>query len=153
MNNRQYKTKQEFVDDFSLKYEEMGYARIYGQIIGWLLVCEPEHQSFSDLIENLDISKASVSIVTRTLLDRGIIEKVRIKGDRQIHFKLKDASVTSILESHLRLNQDLQCITSAGLSLLSEENSGRLSKTNSLLSFITKEIDTTIQKYKAEFLD
>jgi hypothetical protein len=52
-----YKEKIDFVDDFSMKIEELGHPRIYGQIIGWLLICDPSHQSFPDLMENLDINK------------------------------------------------------------------------------------------------
>lgn len=80
-----YENKIDFVEAFSLKVEETGHPRIYGQILGWLLVCEPDYQSFSDLMKNLNISKASVSNITRILLETGLIEKIRIPGkDRYI---------------------------------------------------------------------
>ena len=84
-----YSDKIEFVNDFSLKMEETGHPRIYGQILGWLLICDPPEQSFTDLMENLNISKASVSNITRILIETSLIEKVRISGERQIHFRIK----------------------------------------------------------------
>lgn len=73
MSRKSFKNKHEFLEEFSLKIGEFGHPRIYGQILGWLLICEPPYQSFSDLTENLDISKASVSNTTRVLLERGLI--------------------------------------------------------------------------------
>lgn len=40
-------------------------------------------------MESLNISKASVSNTTRMLLERGFIEKIRVKRKRQIYFKLR----------------------------------------------------------------
>jgi DNA-binding transcriptional regulator GbsR (MarR family) len=56
MSNPITEKKYTFVDDFSLKMEQIGHPRIYGQILGWLLICDPPEQSFSDLMNNLNIS-------------------------------------------------------------------------------------------------
>lgn len=153
MTKPAYSNKHEFVDDFSLKVEELGHPRIYGQILGWLLICEPPHQSFPDLMENLQISKASVSNVTRLLIGQGLIEKVRVKGERQVYFKLKEGSLVEFMERQLRLTLDLEEITAKGLELAQSEESideNRLKKANDFHKFLARQSEELIKKYKNE---
>ncbi|MEX2574426.1 MAG: hypothetical protein WD317_09015 [Balneolaceae bacterium] len=148
-----YSDKSEFVEDFSLKIEELGNPRIYGQILGWLLICDPPHQSFNNLMENLDISKASVSNTTRMLIERGLIEKVRVKRERQIYFKLKEGSLMDFMEKQLRLTLDLESITAKGLELIKKKgdtDSNRLQKANDFHHFIAKQTSSLLQKYKTD---
>lgn len=153
MNSMKYKSQLDFVDDFSLKIEELGHARIYGEILGWLLICNPPHQSFPDLMDALDISKASVSNITRLMLGRGIIEKVRVKGARQIYFKLKEGSIIDFMDKQLELIVDLNEITSNGLELLESDkkaDSSRMKAANEFHDFLAQEIPIIISKFKKE---
>lgn len=148
-----YSEKIDFVEDFSMKIEELGHPRIYGQILGWLLICDPPHQSFPDLMENLDISKASVSNTTRMLLERGLIEKFRVKGERQIYFKLKEGSIVDFMEKQLKLSLDLEEITAKGLKLVEtkkETDTQRLKRANHFHRFISRQTKDLIQEYKSE---
>jgi DNA-binding transcriptional regulator GbsR (MarR family) len=153
VSNSAYSDKHKFVDEFSLKIEELGHQRIYGQILAWLLICNPPHQSFTDLMENLEISKASVSNVTRLLLGQGLIEKVRIKGERQIYFKLKEGSLIDFMERQLKLTSELENITKKGLELaLSDQQTDhtRLKKANDFHHFLAEQTKEMLQKYKNE---
>lgn len=153
MSSDVYQSKFEFVEAFSLKIEELGHPRIYGQILGWLLICDPPHQSFPDLMDNLHISKASVSNITRILIEQGFIEKVRIKGERQIYFKLKKGSVVDFMQRQLQLALDLEDITAKGLRFLEKEedtDSERLKKANDFHRFLADQTADLIEKYKSE---
>ena len=152
MGSASYTNKSEFVDDFSLKVEELGHPRIYGQILGWLLICNPPHQSFSDLMENLYISKASVSNTTRILIERGLIKKVRVKGERQMYFQLKEGSLIEFMEKQMQLTLELESITAKGLKLAKKDESTdteRLKKANDFHRFIAEQTGDLIEKYKA----
>ncbi|SMO91300.1 GbsR/MarR family transcriptional regulator [Gracilimonas mengyeensis] len=153
MSESAYKNKHAFVDAFSLKIEELGHPRIYGQILGWLLICDPPHQSFPDFMENLDISKASVSNTTRMLLEQGLIEKVRVKGERQIYFKLKEGSLVDFMERQLQLTLDLEAITSKGLELVKQEGQPdhrRLKKANDFHRFLARQTKDLLEEYKTK---
>jgi len=151
MGSADYSNKTEFVDDFSLKIEELGHPRIYGQILGWLLICDPPHQSFSDLMENLHISKASVSNTTRILIERGLIKKLRVKRERQIYFQLKEGSLMEFTEKQMKLTLDLETITAKGLKLVQHDESTddeRLKKANDFHRFLAEQTEDLIKKYK-----
>jgi hypothetical protein len=46
-----------FVEEFGRLLEEEGAPRIAGRILGWLLICEPPHQSFNDLDEIQELAE------------------------------------------------------------------------------------------------
>ncbi len=153
MDAAPYSEKSDFVEAFSVKIEELGHPRIYGQILGWLLICTPPHQSYSDLVENLQISKASVSNTTRVMLEQGIIEKVRLKGERPIYFRVRKGALTSFMEKQMDLTLELETVTEKGLALFRDDDqtdTARLERVNRFYGFLARELPDLIEKYKKE---
>lgn len=140
-----------FVEEMSLKMEETGLPRIACQILSWLMICDPVHQSFSDLIDNLKISKASISNMTRLLIQMGLIEKVRIQGERQIHFQLKKNAWVDLLEIQTQQIFSLAKISKKGMILLDNNekiDNTRLEEMHRFYSFLADEMPNLINKYK-----
>lgn len=152
MSDQITQKKHVFVEDFSLKMEEIGHPRIYGQILGWLLICDPPEQSFSDLMSNLNISKASVSNTTRMLLEAGFIEKVRVAGERQIYFRMRKGALIGFMERQLGIIHQLKNISEEGLSIIKDEdsNTSRLREMNAFYTFLDSEIPALIEKFKKD---
>jgi hypothetical protein len=72
-----------FIEELGMQFElEGGAPRMVGRVLGWLLVCEPPEQSAAELAERLQASKSSISTATRLLLRMGLIERVRVRGER-----------------------------------------------------------------------
>jgi DNA-binding transcriptional ArsR family regulator len=72
-----------FIEELGMQFElEGGTPRMVGRVLGWLLVCEPPEQSAAELAERLRASKGSISTATRLLLRMGLIERVRLRGER-----------------------------------------------------------------------
>ncbi len=63
-----------------------GYNRVMGKMYGALLL-SPEAMSLDDLMNHLDISKASVSMNMRTLENMGIAREVWVRGDRRKYYE------------------------------------------------------------------
>lgn len=148
--------KQKIVEEIGLAIEESGKPRISGLIMGWLMVCDPPHQSFSDLVENLQISKASVSNMTRMLIQSGLIEKKRIPGERQIYFQIKKTAWVDILKSELTLIHSLQELSEKGLEIMKDEketDKSRLKEMNNFYSFIAQRLTKTLDEYKQKKSD
>lgn len=152
MGSQRYKNKMEFVDDFSLKLERIGRPRIFGLILGWLIICDPPHQSFPDLMDNLSISKASVSNITRMLLETGLIEKVRITGERQVYFRIKEGSTTEFMERQMQIAVDFKEISKKALDLLENDKTDpqRLENMYKFHQFLSSELPVLIENFKKE---
>jgi hypothetical protein len=72
-----------FVEELGMQFElEAGTPRMVGRVLGWLLVCDPPEQSAAELAHTLQASKGSISTATRVLLRMGLIERVRVRGER-----------------------------------------------------------------------
>jgi HTH-type transcriptional regulator, glycine betaine synthesis regulator len=63
-----------------------GYNRVMGKMYGALLL-NPTPMSLDDLMNHLDISKASVSMNMRTLENMGIAREVWVRGDRRKYYE------------------------------------------------------------------
>ena len=63
-----------------------GYNKVMGKMYGALLL-NPQPMSLDDLMNHLDISKASVSMNMRTLENMGIVREVWVRGDRRKYYE------------------------------------------------------------------
>jgi DNA-binding transcriptional regulator GbsR (MarR family) len=146
-----YEKKKAFVDEASLVFEEQGHSRISGQILAWLHVCEPEAQSFSDLVKHLNVSKASISNMTRLLLQSGFIEKVRKPGERQTYFRLVDHAWCKVMERQIEIMSELRNISAKYKNELASTGEGdidRLNEMHDFYAFVTEQFPESIEAYK-----
>jgi DNA-binding transcriptional ArsR family regulator len=82
-----------FVEELGILLEvEAGTPRMVGRSLGWLLVCDPPEQSAAELAQMLQASKGSISTATRVLLRMGLIERVRLRGERFDRFRVQPES-------------------------------------------------------------
>ena len=64
-------------------------SKTAGRILGWLMICEPPHQSSQEMVETLETSAGSVSTQTRLLISLGLVETVTFLGDRSNYYQLR----------------------------------------------------------------
>ena len=149
--NRMTEKEANLLEEFSLTFEQEGEPRIAGLIVGWLLICNPPEQSFNDLVEELEVSKASISNMTRLLENKGIIEKVRKHGERHIYFRIKPRAWESILKRHLEVTKKLRDVAAKGLKMMEEDPDARTSSLREMKHFFDFSIETLpklIEDYK-----
>lgn len=77
----------DFVDRMATVLEQEGLPRIGGQVFGLLMISEDD-LSLDEMSDALEVSKASVSINTRLLEHRGVIERVGHRGDRRDYYRV-----------------------------------------------------------------
>lgn len=134
--------KKHFVEDVGLLFEEGGMPRMAGRIVGWLLICNPPYQSLGELTEILGASKASISTMTRLLLQAGLIERIGVPGHRRDHFRLKpDAFYTLIQHNLEEIKNGLQLVE-RGMALVANqppERRQRLKQVREMYAFFERE--------------
>jgi DNA-binding transcriptional regulator GbsR (MarR family) len=91
----------EFVERMGVVLGDDGMARIAGRIFGLLLV-SPEELSLCEIADTLGVSKASVSLDTRRLEQRGLLERVSRPGDRRDYYRMRDDLLMNLMEQRLR---------------------------------------------------
>jgi hypothetical protein len=99
---------------------EAGAPRMVGRVLGWLLVCEPPEQSAAELADALQASKGSISTATRVLLRMGLIERVRMRGERFDRFSAQIGTWDELLWREDQFSEPRKVLR-LGLEALADE--------------------------------
>ena len=135
-----YKARREMMEAAGRTAHSFGLNRLLGQLYMHLYLSE-EAQSLDEIVEDLGVSKASVSIACRQLAQWGAIKRIWKKGDRKDYYQAV-SDLRGIIENGL-LSEINRKLDSAALQIdecrriLTEEAPG----------------DTTSAEYFEERLD
>ena len=147
-----------FVEDFSLYFEQMGYPRMAGRILGWLLICDPPVQSAGELADVLGASKGSLSTMTRLLIQVGLIERAGVPGRRRDYFRIKPGAWPQLIKVQMQSMTGLHQMVERGLAMLAHarregrdpESTQRLQEAHDLYAFLERELPALLQRWQAE---
>jgi DNA-binding transcriptional regulator GbsR (MarR family) len=114
-----------FADDIGLFYEELGFPRVWGRVLGWLLVCQPESQAAEDLATALHASRGSISMATQALIRANMIERQTLRGNRRTHYRIRSGAWASVFEDQTRLATKMRELAERGRTLLNDEPADR----------------------------
>lgn len=129
----------EFTERVGRWWETTVGSRTAGRILGWLMICDPAHQSSQDLAEAVQASAGSVSTQTRQLEAFGLIEKVTFPGDRSTYYQLRPHVWEQMLwEEHQRI-RDMRDIAIAGESVLPADRPDRVKGLRRTAEFLIEE--------------
>lgn len=137
-----------FIERMGLLVEAEGMPRIAGRIFAFLILAKGPH-SFSDLTEELGISKGSVSTNTRLLENLGLIERLTQPGQRQDFFQLKQAPYSELLRGIAqRTHTAIELIQQTRQSLPRQysDSQPRLQELEQFYQCFYRHIDTMFQE-------
>ena len=143
----------QFIEDVGILYGEMGFPRMAGRIFGWLLVCEPPHQSAEQLATIVEASKGSISSMTRLLIQMGMVEKIGIPGRRDTCYRVRSGSWTELMKNHLENLTAMRKLAEQGLDLIvdrAQESQRRLRELRDFHAFLEREIPVLLDRYEQE---
>ena len=138
-----------FIEDIGLYFEQMGLPRMAGRILGALLISDPPFQSITDLGVRLNASKSSISIMSRLLMERGLIERVPSTMPRRDFYRFKPGGWIIYMRQWLGLMSGLHQITERGMQLMAgkpEPLKQRLQEAHDLFSNIELEFPPILEK-------
>jgi DNA-binding transcriptional regulator GbsR (MarR family) len=141
--------EREFVDRMGLWMEKFGGPRMSGLIYGWLLICDPPHQSITEIATTLGVSKASVSTVIRPLQEAGMVERVPV-ANRQHHYRLSPGGFTHIMRTQLAYVQASRATIDFGLSVVGSDPAKRerLEDVSEFFRFMEGETEAFMQRWE-----
>ena len=148
MTNGQHFEEMHFIEDIGLFFEQMGLPRMAGRILGVLLISDPPSQSITDLSEKLKASKSSISIMSRLLVENGLIERVASPLPRRDYYRFKPGGWILYMRQWLALMSALHQITERGIALMEgkpDELKGRLQEAHDLFSYVEEEFPALLK--------
>ena len=118
--NMEQQPKQQFIEEFGDQIDEFGLPRMYGRVLGALLISGKPMMSMDELSTDLQASHGSISMATQMLSRLGMVEKLSVPGERKHFYRVGrnawNASFTNKLH-YLDLMLDL---ANRGLELLED---------------------------------
>jgi len=93
-----------FIETHGLLAEADGMPPILGRMAA-VFMLEPGPFSFSEIGERLQISRGSVSTMTRLLENLGVLERITRAGDRQTYFRLVENPVQVFTQRRIARQQ------------------------------------------------
>ena len=145
--------KKHFVEDVGLLFEEGGMPRMAGRIVGWLLISNPPYQSLPELAQILQASNASISTMTRLLIQMGLIDRVALPGHRRDHYRIKPGAFESLFEHNLQEIKAGMQLVERGLDLVTNqppEMKQRLKEVRDLYTFFDREYPVLLERWEKE---
>ncbi len=133
------KYQSEFVERVGRFWESISGTRTAGRILGWLMICEPDHQSSSEIVEALDVSTGSVSIQIRQLEQAGVVERVTFRGDRASYYRLPNRVWSQVLHGELDRIVEMRKLSEAAAGFLPTVRPERVTELGAVAEFFGNE--------------
>ncbi len=140
----------QLVEEFGMFMETYGVSRSAGLILGWLMLAE-EAQSLDDIADGLGLSKASISLNTRVLEHLGVIQKIGVRGDRKVYYKMADHAWIKMLESGVQKLEMMRSLAITGLEVSTNQTAHqRFAELDDLMSFLVEAYAQLLQDYRKQ---
>lgn len=142
----------DFVEHFGEFFARAGHQRIAGRVLGWLLICDPPHQSADDLRRVTRASKASVSITLRLLAAADLVERIGVPGQRRAYYRVRPGAWSTDLRRKVDQITGARRLAEEGLALLADatpERRRRLEEMRELYAFFEREFPGLIERWLA----
>jgi DNA-binding transcriptional regulator GbsR (MarR family) len=146
--------KRSFIEDIGIIFKDSGQPRMAGKIFGSLLIGDPPYQSANELMANTGGSKASISTMTRMLIQIGLIERTGIPGKKGIYFQLRNDSYAELFIRKITFIKAFKATLDKGMSLIADsdkEHYRKLKELRDLYTFFEEKFPTLVEMWKQEY--
>jgi DNA-binding MarR family transcriptional regulator len=139
-----------FIERVGVAAEADGLSRIAGRLFGALMLSE-EPRSLDELAEALQVSKASVSVEARRLLERGVFERVSRPGDRRDYYELAPDFFARLIRHRVSRWAELHALAGEVRSGggLSAGVKRRLAYVDDVHSFVLARVEDALREWSA----
>jgi DNA-binding transcriptional regulator GbsR (MarR family) len=128
--------------------EEVGFPHTIARVYAALTLAEGKGLATSNLVEELEVSNASVSNATQFLIGIDLVERYRVRGSREAHYRIVKGVWGTILARKFAAIGYIRRTAEEALSLdPSDEARGRLEEMHDVYSFFEREFELVMDRW------
>lgn len=122
--------------------EEVGFPHTVARVYAALTLAEGEGLSTGELTDELEVSNASVSNATQFLVGTGFVERYRVRGSREAHYRILKGVWGTILAKKFAAVGYIRLTVEEAIALdPSDRALERLEEMHDVYSFFEKEFE------------
>ncbi len=126
----------QFIERVGRWWESITGSRVAGQILGWLMICDPPHQSAAELMDAVHTSAGSISTQTRFLEQMSLVERISFRGDRATYYQLKENAWEHMMATEMNAIREWDQLAMAATDLVPAERPDRVTDLSKMTSFL-----------------
>lgn len=143
--------QRELVETMGRLTNQGGGTSLAGRIIGLLSFLDKEEFTFEEIVDELKISKSSVSTTLNHLMETDKIEYITYPGDRKRYFRLKINTRKQFLQAMKRHIEKMEKLNRIALELKKNKESRTAKNISAMLEGLTF-WKSQMENYEKEFL-
>lgn len=143
----------ECIEKFGVYYKKTGHQPMVGRLMAFLMLAEPPHKTFEEIVEFLVSSKSAVSNTLNMLMYMGIVDYVKITGDRKRYFRLNQNAWKTMFDAQIQELSNLRGLVAEILSLRTDkfpELNHEIKDFYALLELYEQEFPLILDKWKQQ---
>ncbi len=140
----------QFIERMGLAVERMGLTRTFGRLFGLLMVAD-RPLSLDEIVERLDVSKASVSTNARACEELGLARRVGVRGDRRDYYEIAPRAFESVTAKRVGAIHAMAGLAAEGLQAVGDEPSparDRLTEMLDFYLFMGEQIEELLERWR-----
>lgn len=128
--------------------EEVGFPHTIARVYVALTLAPGEGLSSGELVDSLEVSKASVSNATQFLVGTALVERYRVRGSRESHYRiLKDVWGPLLARKFAAVGYIRQTVEEALELTKSGRARERLEEMHEVYGFFEREFEEVMQRW------
>ncbi|MFC4105664.1 GbsR/MarR family transcriptional regulator [Micromonospora zhanjiangensis] len=131
----------------------LGLPPAAGKLFGWLMICEPAAQTSGQLVEQLGLSKGSVSTNMRLLENVGMVRRVPAPGRRGHAYQVAPDTMMRVAADPTQFRRFRE-LMDRGVTLAGGEDASRADRlrvTRDFYAFLERELPKLVARFRSEY--
>ncbi len=142
------KRRSAMLDKLAQVLEQVGFPHGMAKVYAALTLADGEGLSTSELIDELDISKASVSNAMQFLVGTDLVERYRVRGSREAHYRMIKGVWGDILARKFAAMTYIRQVTEEAMDVIdSPAACERLEEMHDVYAFFEREFENVMERF------
>lgn len=145
--------RREYIEEFGLLFGQFGLSRMFGRVLGVLMISDPPERSAEELAEELGASRGSISQTTRSLIQMGLVQRWSKPGERRDYFRIKPGAWHEIMRREMDALGGFRKTAERGLDLLDSNDPNARRSLEEMRDFYTyweREMPAVLRRWEKE---
>ena len=145
--------RRRYIEDFGLLFGQFGLSRMFGRVLGVLMISDPPERSAEELAEALGASRGSISQTTRSLIQMGLVQRWSRPGERRDYFRIKPGAWHEIMRREMESLGSFRETAERGLELLDSDDPATrhsLEEMRDFYAYWEREMPAVLKRWEKE---